>query len=52
MRFANQASSESEEGANRVDPDKLNELDRQILREVFKQAKRLQQLLQVEFMRS
>ena len=35
--------------ANRVDPDALNELDRLVLREAFKQAKRLQSRLQMEY---
>jgi len=35
--------------ANRVDPDGLNELDRLVLREAFKQAKRLQSRLQLEY---
>jgi CBS domain-containing protein len=34
---------------NRLDPDKLNELDRQVLKEAFKQAKRLQSRLQLEY---
>lgn len=35
--------------ANRVDPDKLNELDRQILKQAFKQARRLQGRLGLEY---
>ena len=35
--------------ANRVDPDRLNELDRHILKEAFKQAKKLQSRLQLEY---
>jgi CBS domain-containing protein len=34
-----------------VDPDKLNELDRLVLKEAFKQAKRLQSRLQLEYRR-
>lgn len=34
---------------NRVDPDTLNELDRHILKEAFKQAKKLQSRLQLEY---
>ena len=41
--------SRIERGENRVDPDKLNELDRQVLKEAFKQAKRLQSRLQLEY---
>ncbi|MBI2307395.1 MAG: CBS domain-containing protein [Rhodocyclales bacterium] len=52
MRFANQLRANSPAAANRVDPDRLNELDRQILKEAFRQAKRLQQLLEIEFLRS
>jgi CBS domain-containing protein len=35
--------------ANRVDPEKLNEFDRLILKEAFKQAKKLQGRLQMEY---
>jgi CBS domain-containing protein len=35
--------------ANRVDPDALNEFDRLILKEAFKQAKKLQGRLQMEY---
>jgi CBS domain-containing protein len=34
---------------NRVDPDTLNELDRHILKEAFKQAKKLQGRMQLEY---
>lgn len=40
---------DDEGGANRVNPDDLNELDRHILKEAFKLAKRLQQKLQVDY---
>ncbi len=36
-------------GANRIDPDTLNPLDRRILREAFKQARLLQNRLQLEY---
>jgi CBS domain-containing protein len=36
-------------GANRIDPGKLNELDRQILKEAFKQAKKLQGRLALDY---
>lgn len=52
IRFANQLAASAPEAANRVDPDRLNELDRQILREAFKLAKRLQQMLEVGYLRS
>jgi CBS domain-containing protein len=35
--------------ANRVDPEKLNELDRFVLKEAFKQAKKLQGRIQMEY---
>ncbi len=49
LRLRNQQDAVSEGAANRVDPDKLNELDRLVLREAFKQAKRLQSRLQMEY---
>jgi len=52
LRFANQLRTHAPEAANRVDPDRLNDLDRQILKEAFRQAKRLQQMLQMEFLRT
>lgn len=52
IRMANQVAAESPAAANRVDPDRLNELDRVILKEALKLVRRLQQLLQVEFVRS
>jgi len=36
-------------GANRVDPDTLNELDRLILKEAFKQARKLQDKLRLDY---
>ena len=36
-------------GANRIDPDTLNPLDRQILKETFKQARHLQNRLALEY---
>ncbi len=35
--------------ANRVDPERLNELDRLVLKEAFKQAKKLQGRLQLDY---
>ncbi len=52
LRFSNQLSASLPAAANRVDPDQLNELDRLILREAFKLVRRLQQMLEVEFLRS
>lgn len=37
------------EGANRIDPESLNELERHILREAFKQAKKLQKRLALDY---
>jgi CBS domain-containing protein len=36
-------------GANRIDPDGLNELDRHILKEAFKQARKLQDKLRLDY---
>lgn len=50
LRLRHQHEVHGEEaGANRVNPDDLNELDRHILKEAFKQAKKLQQRLQLEY---
>jgi CBS domain-containing protein len=49
LRLKNQQGDVSEGAANRVDPDDLNELGRLVLREAFKQAKRLQSRLQLEY---
>ncbi len=49
LRLRNQRADTRPGAENRVDPDKLNELDRQVLKEAFKQAKRLQSRLQLEY---
>ena len=49
LRLLNQRADIRPGAENRVDPDKLNELDRQVLKEAFKQAKRLQSRLQLEY---
>jgi CBS domain-containing protein len=49
LRLRNQQAGAAEGAANRVDPDTLNELDRLVLREAFKQAKKLQGRLQLEY---
>lgn len=36
-------------GANRIDPDHLNELERRILKEAFKQARKLQTRLRLDY---
>jgi CBS domain-containing protein len=49
LRLHNQRADTRPGAENRIDPDKLNELDRQVLKEAFKQAKRLQSRLQLEY---
>ena len=36
-------------GGNRINPDELNELDRHILKEAFKQARKLQSRLRLDY---
>jgi CBS domain-containing protein len=48
LRHQNELQGD-EAGANRVNPDELNEMDRHILKEAFKLAKKLQQKLQMEY---
>ena len=49
LRLRNQRADTRPGSENRIDPDKLNELDRHVLKEAFKQAKRLQSRLQLEY---
>ena len=51
LRLRNQASQDalSEDTANRINPDKLNELDRHILKESLRLARRLQQRLALDY---
>lgn len=49
LRLKHQYAGAAPGAANRVDPDTLNELDRLILKEAFRQAKKLQQRLQLEY---
>ena len=49
LRLRNQRTGTAPGGENRINPDKLNELDRHMLKEAFKQAKRLQSRLQLEY---
>jgi CBS domain-containing protein len=51
LRLRNQASQDAlaEDTANRIDPDKLNELDRQVLKESFRLARKLQQGLALDY---
>jgi CBS domain-containing protein len=50
LRLRHQQDLKGEEaGANRIDPDALNELDRHILKEAFKQARKLQDKLKLDY---
>jgi CBS domain-containing protein len=51
LRLRNQASQNPllDETANRIDPDKLNELDRHILKESLRLARKLQQRLALDY---
>ena len=50
LRLRQQQGLKGEEaGANRIDPDELNELDRFILKEAFKQARKLQEKLKLDY---
>ncbi len=49
LRLRNQQAGVAPGAENRVDPDKLNELDRQVLKEAFRQAKKIQTRLQLEY---
>jgi len=51
MRLRSQASQEAlaEDSANRIDPDKLNELQRNILKESLRLARKLQQRLALDY---
>lgn len=52
MRFANQVAAAIPAAANRVNPDELNELDRQILKEALRQAKQIGQMLEIDYLRT
>jgi CBS domain-containing protein len=49
LRMRNQRRGGGAGRANRVDPDELNELERSVLKEAFRQAKRLQGCLESRF---
>ncbi len=49
LRLHQQRNDGPEGAANRVDPDTLNELDRLVLKEAFKQARKLQGRLRMEY---
>lgn len=50
LRLQNQVSGKSPDAANRLDPDRLHKLDRQILKEAFRQARTLQQRLRLDYL--
>lgn len=50
LRLQNQVTGEFPEAANRLDPDRLHRLDRQILKEALRQARTLQQRLQLDYL--
>ncbi len=49
LRLRNQANPDPKVHPNRIDPEQLNELDRQILKEAFKQGRKLQQRLALDY---
>lgn len=49
FRFQQQLADNNPEKANRLDPSNLNELNRLMLKEAFKQAKKLQLRLKLEY---
>lgn len=50
LRLQNQVSGEFPQVANRLNPDRLHKLDRQILKEAFRQARTLQQRLRLDYL--
>jgi CBS domain-containing protein len=50
LRLRNQARMEpGEEGANRIDPDRLDDFERRVLKEAFLQARKLQSRLALDY---
>lgn len=49
LRLHHQQPDRSESAGNRIDPNSLNEFDRYILREAFRQAKMLQVRIQMDY---
>ena len=49
MRSHRQQAKQGRELSNRLDPDSLNELDRRILKEAFRQGRKLQNKLALEY---
>jgi CBS domain-containing protein len=45
LRHQHRAQTNGEEPTNRIDPEQLNDLDRRILKEAFRQARKLQAVL-------
>ena len=50
LRLQNQVSGEFPAAVNRLNPDRLHQLDRQILKEAFRQAQTLQQRLRLDYL--
>ncbi len=50
LRLQNQVSGEFPSASNRLNPDRLHRLDRQILKEAFLQARNLQQRLRMDYL--
>lgn len=50
LRHQHQATEQQRPGDNRVVPDHLNDLDRRILKEAFRQARKLQQRLRLNYL--
>lgn len=49
LRHQHLENEHGKPGDNRIHPDQLNELDRRILKEAFRQARKLQQRLKLDF---
>ncbi len=49
MRQHREQESHGEEASNRINPDSLNELDRRILKEAFRQARKLQSRISLDY---
>jgi CBS domain-containing protein len=50
LRLQGQVSGELPAAANRLDPDRLHQFDRQILKESLRQARNLQQRLRLDYL--
>ncbi len=49
LRLRHQDADDTAGGENRIDPDRLNDLDRSVLKIAFQQARKLQQKLKLEY---